>query len=147
MTDETTPEQPPAMSETGDTAVLDGDKPKKLKQAVEFKDVGPCKKHIKVTIERDDIQAKLNEKYSELVSDADPAHGRPGAAVPLRLSQHRRRSHGRTAARSGVLCRRPGPALRRRHLPGGAGPARELVGQRWPGSLDPAAGAPGLKSC
>src|SRR5262249_40581619 len=42
----------------------------KLPQSVEMKDVGPCKKHIKVTVERDAIDKRLNEKFSELVVDA-----------------------------------------------------------------------------
>jgi trigger factor len=39
----------------------------KLSQAVEISDVGPCKKHIKVTVERNAIDKLLDKKYSELV--------------------------------------------------------------------------------
>ena len=42
----------------------------KLQQTVEMRDVGPCKKHIKVSIERESIDRRLNDKYSELVADA-----------------------------------------------------------------------------
>jgi trigger factor len=52
----------------------------KLHQAVEMTDIGPCKKHIKVTIERDDIERMLNDKYSKLVVDASVPGFRPGKA-------------------------------------------------------------------
>jgi trigger factor len=52
----------------------------KLHQAVEMKDIGPCKKHIKVTVERTDIDKRLNEKYAELVTDAQVPGFRPGKA-------------------------------------------------------------------
>jgi trigger factor len=45
------------------------EQPTKLRQDVEIRDVGPCKKHIKVTVNRDDIDTRLNEKYSELVTE------------------------------------------------------------------------------
>jgi trigger factor len=52
----------------------------KLNQAVELADIGPCKKHIKVTIDRGDIDKKLDEKYAELVHDANVPGFRPGKA-------------------------------------------------------------------
>src|SRR4051794_1922038 len=52
----------------------------KLHQSVEKKDIGPCKKHIKVTIERGDIDKILEKQYSELVSDAQVPGFRPGKA-------------------------------------------------------------------
>jgi trigger factor len=63
------------IEETHDTAVAiadseesDGeDKPIKVKQTVEVNDIGPCKKHIKVTIDRMDIDGRLNDKFKELV--------------------------------------------------------------------------------
>jgi trigger factor len=55
-------------------------KEEKLHQAVEIADIGPCKKHIKVTIDRADIDKKLDEKYSELVFDSNVAGFRPGKA-------------------------------------------------------------------
>jgi trigger factor len=48
------------------------DEPKaeaKLKQNVEIHDAGPCKKHIKVTVERPDIDARFEDKYKELAKD------------------------------------------------------------------------------
>ena len=42
--------------------------PVKLRQEVDIRDTGPCKKHIKVTVNREDIDVRLDEKYSELVT-------------------------------------------------------------------------------
>src|SRR5262249_10520417 len=42
---------------------------KKLHQTVELRDVGPCKKHVKVTVDRHDIDVLLDKKYSEMVVD------------------------------------------------------------------------------
>lgn len=47
------------MTETGD----------KLPQTVDIQDAGPCKKHIKVTIDRKVIDERANEKFKELVRD------------------------------------------------------------------------------
>lgn len=54
----------------------------KLPQTVEIKDVGPCKKHVKVTVERTAIDARFDEKFSDLMVK-NPAHVRgfrPGKA-------------------------------------------------------------------
>jgi len=53
---------------------------KKLKQTVLITDVGPCRKHIKVTVEREDIDELFSEKYKELVSDSQVPGFRPGKA-------------------------------------------------------------------
>jgi trigger factor len=76
--------------EGGATATAEGDdkEAKKLHQTVDIKDVGPCKKHIKVTVAREDIDGRLGEKYSELVSDANVAGFRPGKA-PRKLVERR----------------------------------------------------------
>ncbi len=60
----------------------------KLHQTVEIRDVGPCKKHIKVTIERKDIENRLDDKFKELVSDAAVPGFRPGKA-PRKLIERR----------------------------------------------------------
>ena len=60
----------------------------KLHQTVEIKDVGPCKKHIKVTIDRSDIDGRLNDKFKELVTDAAVPGFRPGKA-PRKLIERR----------------------------------------------------------
>src|SRR5262249_47450117 len=60
----------------------------KLHQTVDIKDVGPCKKHIKVTIDRGDIDGRLNDKFKELVTDAAVPGFRPGKA-PRKLIERR----------------------------------------------------------
>jgi trigger factor len=55
-----------------------------------MRDIGPCKKHIKVTVDRADIDEKLNEKYSELVGEANVAGFRPGK-TPRRIIERRYR--------------------------------------------------------
>lgn len=66
----------------------EADKPTKLTQEVEFKDIGPCKKHIKVAIDRADIDKKLDSKFSELVVDANVSGFRPGKA-PRKIIEKR----------------------------------------------------------
>ncbi len=95
MTDEPKHEDTPATPETpaeASTATAeteDGEKkPEKLGQDVEIKDVGPCKKHIKVTVHRDAIDKRLGEKFSELVVDSNVAGFRPGKA-PRKLVERR----------------------------------------------------------
>ena len=99
MTDEmrpdeagTPPQTPPAEASAPDgaataTAEEEG-KPVKLHQTVEIKDVGPCKKHIKVTVDRKDIDDRFGEKFSELVADANVAGFRPGKA-PRKIIERR----------------------------------------------------------
>jgi trigger factor len=45
----------------------DNQNPAKLPQKVDISDAGPCKKHVKVTIEGAVIQTRFDEKYSELM--------------------------------------------------------------------------------
>ena len=82
--DESIDDQP---HEDGGTATAEEEQ-KKLNQTVEIKDVGPCKKQIKVSIARDDIDERLDEKYSELIVDANVAGFRPGKA-PRKLVERR----------------------------------------------------------
>jgi trigger factor len=82
MTDEALPGTPTAASPTTEPApdattepVAEGEegaeeKQEKLVQTVEMQDIGPCKKHIKVTVDRASIEGRLDEKYSELVKDS-----------------------------------------------------------------------------
>jgi trigger factor len=58
-------------SDDGGTAVAEA--PIKLPQHVEITDAGPCKKHVKVTVDRAAIDARLDEKFSDLVRNS-PAH-------------------------------------------------------------------------
>src|SRR5947209_7319977 len=64
--------------------------PVKLHQTVEVTDVGPCKKHIKVTVGRADIDTRLDEKYSELVTQERSyvAGFRPGKAPRKIVERH-----------------------------------------------------------
>jgi trigger factor len=43
----------------------------KLPQTVEIKDAGPCKKHVKVTVDRSVIDSRFDEKYTDIVRSAD----------------------------------------------------------------------------
>jgi trigger factor len=64
------------------------DEPLKLHQAVEMYDVGPCKKHIKITIERGDIESLMDKEFSKLVLDSNVPGFRPGKA-PRQIIQRR----------------------------------------------------------
>jgi trigger factor len=46
--------------------------PIKLQQAVEIKDVGPCKKHVKVTVDRGAIDKRFDERFTEIVRSDQP---------------------------------------------------------------------------
>jgi trigger factor len=88
MTDETRPEEDTQSEGTG-TATVEGEaKSPKLRQTVVMRDTGPCKKHITVTVNREDIDGRLNEKYSELVVESNVAGFRPGKA-PRKLVEKR----------------------------------------------------------
>jgi trigger factor len=83
MTDEPLPADP----ESAGTATAEpaGEKKEdkkedKLNQTVEISDIGPCKKHIKVAVDRGDIDKLLDEKFSELVKEAVVPGFRPGKA-------------------------------------------------------------------
>lgn len=83
MADDTAPlDTDPTTGEAVATLPEDG----KLKQTVEIRDAGPCKKHVKVTIDRQQIDERMDEKFTELVrSDQPQVRGfRPGKA-PRRL--------------------------------------------------------------
>jgi trigger factor len=56
--------------------------PAPLQQTVEITDIGPCKKHVKVTVAREQIDQRLEEKISRLMLEQRPAvRGfRPGKA-------------------------------------------------------------------
>lgn len=74
---------PPETSEGGVAVATEAGgekKGQKLLQTVELKDIGPCKKHIKVIVDRKDIDEQLNKKYSELVKESAVPGFRPGKA-------------------------------------------------------------------
>ena len=86
MTDEThdspEPDSPAGVAEPAaeTEGAEEGKKEEKLHQAVEIIDTGPCKKHIKVTVERKDIDARFDEKIAEMVKDTEVPGFRPGKA-------------------------------------------------------------------
>lgn len=89
MADETTPDTaPPTETDLspeaaeGAVATIEPEAPEKLDQKVEISDIGPCKKHVKVTVERKQIDERFDEKFTEIVrSDQPQIRGfRPGKA-------------------------------------------------------------------
>jgi trigger factor len=71
-----------------DAEIAEGEKPAKLTQTVELKDIGPCKKHIRVSVDRSDLDKRLQEKFKELVVDSNVAGFRPGKA-PRKIVEKR----------------------------------------------------------
>jgi trigger factor len=65
-------------------------------------DIGPCKKHLKVTVAREDIDTLLDKKYSELVVDTPVAGFRPGKA-PRKVIERRFRKEVTNQVRGEVL--------------------------------------------
>src|SRR5262245_51554485 len=63
-------------------AMAEEEGPIKLQQTVEISDVGPCKKHVKVTVDRGAIDKRFEERFTELtLSDQPQVRGfRPGKA-------------------------------------------------------------------
>lgn len=108
MTDEKTTEDISSTPEGAtpeqehDEATATATEPAKLQQNVEIRDVGPCKKHIKVTVERKDIDDRFGEKISELVSDANVSGFRPGKA-PRRIIERRYHKEVADQVKSEVL--------------------------------------------
>jgi trigger factor len=74
--------------EEGEAEQAEEEKSEKLHQTVEMRDIGPCKKHIKVTVERGDIDHLLDKKFSELVVDTPVPGFRPGKA-PRKIIERR----------------------------------------------------------
>ena len=88
MADDTATAPPDDATKPDDAAAEakpDGEQPAddgKLKQTVEITDVGPCKKHVKITVDRDAIDGRFKEKFDELLKDRSAAVPgfRPGKA-------------------------------------------------------------------
>jgi trigger factor len=76
----------------------------KLDQTVEMQDIGPCKKHVKVTVDRGSINSLLDKKFSELVVDTPVAGFRPGKA-PRKIIERRFRKDVNDQVRAEVLLR------------------------------------------
>jgi trigger factor len=75
----------PATSEDASTAV---ETKAKLDLDVQITDVGPCKKHIKVTIPRSDVEKQFKESVGEMAKEAVVPGFRPGHA-PRQLVEKR----------------------------------------------------------
>jgi trigger factor len=60
----------------------------KLRQDVQIADAGPCKKHVKVIVNRDDIDGRMKDHFSKLVHESNVTGFRPGKA-PRRLIEKR----------------------------------------------------------
>ena len=69
MAEETTIAELP-VTELPDAETPDTETPVPLPQEVVITDAGPCKKHVKVTVAREAIDARLEEKYSDLMVKA-----------------------------------------------------------------------------
>ncbi len=78
--------------------------PTKLDQAVEITDAGPCKKHVKITVARQAIDDRMDEKYRELINDQSAALPgfRPGKA-PRKIVERRFKSAVKEEVRREVL--------------------------------------------
>jgi trigger factor len=74
----------------------------KLNQAVDIRDVGPCKKHIKVSIERESIDNRLDEKFKEIMPESTVAGFRPGKA-PRALVRRRYRKEVADQVKAAIL--------------------------------------------
>lgn len=100
MSDEVIPE----VENPTATALAEPPAEENLQQAVEITDVGPCKKHIKVTIDRTAIDGRFDEKYTELVRSESPqVNGfRPGKA-PRKVIERRYKTAVEEQVRQEVL--------------------------------------------
>ncbi len=92
MADETRSEsdeqEATATAAPAEGAEEEGQQQEKLAQQVDMRDVGPCKKHIKVTIERASIESKLDKKFSELRGQASVRGFRPGKVPRKIIERH-----------------------------------------------------------
>jgi trigger factor len=105
------PDQPPTEPAEAEKApeAADADKkddadkePEKLQQEVLITDVGPCRKHIKVTVDRTNIDKLIDEKYTDLMDDAWIPGFRPGKA-PKKIVQQRYRKDVKDQIKGQVL--------------------------------------------
>ena len=89
----------PATSEDPSTAV---ETKAKLDLDVQISDVGPCKKHIKVTIPRSDVEKQFQESVGEMAKEAVVPGFRPGHA-PRQLIEKRFRKQVAGQVKSTLL--------------------------------------------
>lgn len=76
----------------------------KLPQKVDISDAGPCKKHVRVTVDRSAIDERIEEKYGELLKDRTAALPgfRPGKA-PKKMIKRRFESAVKEEVRREIL--------------------------------------------
>ena len=102
-TDESEPDVSAAVAEEPDQAESGEPRPKrKLELEVAITDVGPCKKHLKITIPRSEIDLQYEESLETLRKDAVVPGFRPGRA-PRQLVVKRFQQAG-LASRSSRTC-------------------------------------------
>src|SRR5687767_14000518 len=103
MADEPTREETETPPPTA-TAVAERPDAGKLPQVVEITDVGPCKKHVKVTVDRKAIDGRFEDKFKELMRDASAqVNGfRPGKA-PRKVIERRFKTSVSDQVRTEVL--------------------------------------------
>ena len=66
----------------------------KLTQTVDIQDVGPCKKHIKVSVDRTSIDERIDAKFKEIMPEANVHGFRPGKAPKALVRRHYRKDVG-----------------------------------------------------
>lgn len=84
------------------TAVADEEAPHKMALSVDIGDAGPCKKHVKVTIPRADIDHFQNEALKELVTTAAVPGFRTGH-VPRKLVEKRFKNEVKDHVRQKIM--------------------------------------------
>lgn len=102
MADETPVDQPTPEA----TAILEAPENTegKLLQTVDIKDVGPCKKHVVITVDRAAIDVRMQEKFDELMKDdkVQIPGFRPGKA-PRKFFERKFKSYVKEDVRREVL--------------------------------------------
>ena len=90
--------------ESASTATATEEKSDKLRQEVVIRDAGPCRKHIKVTVNREDIDSRINDHFRKLIlQDHAMVPGfRPGKA-PRVVVERRYRKEVLDQVRAEVL--------------------------------------------
>ena len=89
MSDEKTPTTAATLDRSNESEAVAGlDAPKPLQQSVNIVDVGPCRKHIRVIINRPDIDERINEQFKKMMPEVVVPGYRPGKA-PRKLIEKR----------------------------------------------------------
>lgn len=103
MTDDVaTDERPEADEAEGAEVETETSKKERLELSVDLADIGPCKKHVKVTIPQSEVDKFLNREFSDLVKSAAVAGFRPGKA-PRKLIERRFRKEVGDKVKGAIL--------------------------------------------